>query len=172
MGASVWNPGGAVINVDGENASLIQKFVATLAQTTFTLSAFTYAPGTGGIRVYRNGVKLEQSVVIEVSSTQFQLSGIPAVAAGEIIECAAVAITDASFGIVNGNLTFVGATPRITGDLSSATQSNRLLFQSSTVNGQTNLGVIPNGTSQLSTLTAFNNQEASNASTAYIQVSG
>jgi hypothetical protein len=51
-----------------------------------------------------------------------------------------------------GNLTFTGTGNRITGDFSS-TPTSRVAFQTSTVNGNTNIEVIPNGTA---TTTALN----------------
>ena len=48
--------------------------------------------------------------------------------------------------ISSGNLAFTSIAQRITGDMSNATGSNRLAFQTSTVNGSTTVLVIPNGT--------------------------
>jgi hypothetical protein len=45
----------------------------------------------------------------------------------------------------NGNLTFLGTARRITGDFSNATAHNRLIFQTSTVDANTNLNLAPNG---------------------------
>jgi len=67
-------------------------------------------------------------------------------------------ITDA------GNLTFTGTGNRITGDFSNATQSNRVAIQTSTTNGATSVGVLPNGTSTTSVIRAFNNSDPTNAS--------
>ena len=50
-----------------------------------------------------------------------------------------------SFGI-QGNLNFFGTGNRITGDFSNATVANRVIFQSSTTNGNTVINLIPNGT--------------------------
>lgn len=50
-----------------------------------------------------------------------------------------------SLEISTGNLSFTNTAQRITGDLSNATESLRLLVQSSTTNGNTNLGIVPNG---------------------------
>jgi len=46
----------------------------------------------------------------------------------------------------SGNLTFTGTGNRITGDFSNATVANRVMFQTSTTNGNTVLNLIPNGT--------------------------
>jgi hypothetical protein len=47
---------------------------------------------------------------------------------------------------VNGNVAITGNARRITCDFSNATIANRVLFQTSTSNSGTNIGVIPNGT--------------------------
>jgi hypothetical protein len=49
--------------------------------------------------------------------------------------------------IGSGNLNFSGVAQRITGDMSNATATNRLAFQSSTTNGFTNVTILPNGVS-------------------------
>lgn len=65
---------------------------------------------------------------------------------------------------LSGNLTFTGTGNRITGDFSTATASSRVLFQSSTTNGDTYVGAIPNGTSTFSALFLRNSSDADNAS--------
>lgn len=66
------------------------------------------------------------------------------------------------------NLTFGSTGQRITGDFSTGTDANRLSFQSSTTNGFTQINAIPNGTSQVSGFTAFNNSDLTNA--AYLRI--
>jgi hypothetical protein len=69
--------------------------------------------------------------------------------------------------IINGdsniNLDF-STGGRITGDFSNATIANRVLFQSSTTNGQTSVGVLPNGTSVTTNLNLFGGADSANAS--------
>jgi hypothetical protein len=48
-----------------------------------------------------------------------------------------------------GNLTFTGTGNRITGDFSTATYANRVMFQNSVTNGRTNISALPNGTSTI-----------------------
>jgi hypothetical protein len=64
---------------------------------------------------------------------------------------------------VNGNLNFFGNARRITGDFSNATVANRVMFQTSTVNGITNVAAIPNGTGVVGGFSAFNNSDPTNA---------
>lgn len=56
----------------------------------------------------------------------------------------------------SGNLTFTGTGNRILGDFSTTTNANRVAFQTSTVNGQTNVNIIPNGTNTGALLDLYN----------------
>ena len=71
---------------------------------------------------------------------------------------------------LGGNLTFTGTAPRITGDFSNATLASRLMFQSSTTNGTTSFGVIPNGTGANSAYNAFASSDPTNTSFAQLRV--
>jgi len=71
---------------------------------------------------------------------------------------------------VNGNLSILGSARRILSDF-SGTFSNRTLLQSSTVNGATEVGLLPNGTAQASWLELLNRSNpASNGSMLYIGI--
>lgn len=63
----------------------------------------------------------------------------------------------------SGNLVFTGTGNRITGDFSNATSANRTLFQTTTTNTQTAIGVIPNGSATQGTFIAYNNADPDNA---------
>jgi hypothetical protein len=65
---------------------------------------------------------------------------------------------------INGNLNFSGNARRITGDFSNATVANRVMFQSSTANGNTGVHAIPNGTAVTSNWRSYNNSNPTNAS--------
>jgi hypothetical protein len=64
---------------------------------------------------------------------------------------------------VAGDITITGTGRRITGDFSNATVADRVAFQTSTVNSETSLGVIPNGTSPNSGFNIFNAANPTNA---------
>ena len=64
----------------------------------------------------------------------------------------------------SGNLTFTGTGNRIRGDFSNATIANRVMFQNSTTNALTTVGVVPNGTASTSRYQLFGNSDPSNAS--------
>ena len=63
----------------------------------------------------------------------------------------------------SGNLTFTGTGNRITGDFSNATVANRVMFQTSTVNGTTSIATLPNGTNATSSVLAFGGSDPANA---------
>jgi hypothetical protein len=63
-----------------------------------------------------------------------------------------------------GDLTFTGTGNRITGDFSNGTATNRVMFQSSTTNGNTNVGVISNGTGTTANILLYNTSDPANAS--------
>ena len=67
-----------------------------------------------------------------------------------------------------GNLTFTGTGNRIKGDFSNATVANRVMFQSSTVNGGTAVTAIPNGTGTSSEIRATNASDPTNSATALL----
>jgi hypothetical protein len=72
----------------------------------------------------------------------------------------------------SGDITFTTTGNRILGDFSSATLSDRVLFQSSTVNGGTVLGTIPNGSSTASGYVAYGAVDADNSAYGVFYISG
>jgi hypothetical protein len=62
-----------------------------------------------------------------------------------------------------GVLSVTGTIPRITADMSNATQANRLMFQTTTANATSSVGVIPSGTGTSSRLNLFNSSDPDNA---------
>lgn len=64
---------------------------------------------------------------------------------------------------ISGNIEFTGTGRKITADFSNATYSNRLLFQSSTTNGNTFVGIIPNGTATSATYQSYGTTDLVNS---------
>jgi hypothetical protein len=103
----------------------------------------------GELAINTNDGKLfyeDSSGVVQVLATKDAASGI------------FTSITD------SGNLTFTGTGNRILGDFSNATVANRVAFQTSTVNGNTSLVVLPNGTATTSNIQVINNSTPTNSS--------
>ncbi len=65
---------------------------------------------------------------------------------------------------MTGDLTFSGNGRRLKADFSNATHTNRLMFQTTTANGATVVGAVPNGTSRVSSFAAYSNPDPDNAS--------
>ena len=63
----------------------------------------------------------------------------------------------------SGNLTFTGTGNRITGDFSNSPVANRVMFQTSTLNGQTNVYAIPNGSSTTAAFSVSGSNDPDNA---------
>jgi hypothetical protein len=88
-----------------------------------------------------------------------------------VITTANVTTANITTGNVSGNLTFTSTGQRILGDFSNATFANRVMFQTSTVNGISVVSAIPNGTGTATAFHAFNNSDPTNAARAVLQVS-
>jgi len=63
----------------------------------------------------------------------------------------------------SGNLQFSGTGQRILGDFTNATETSKLLFQTTTANSSTIVGVIPSGTGAIAALNLMNNSDPTNA---------
>jgi len=72
---------------------------------------------------------------------------------------------------VTGNIVINNAGATIQGDFSNATIANRNAFQSSTTNGNTVVGALPNGTATGSAFQAYNNATPTNASLLSLEAS-
>ena len=79
--------------------------------------------------------------------------------------------TSGNTAIAN-TLTFSSTGARIRGDFSNATIANRVAFQTSTTNGNTNIAAIPNGTSTTTSLTLYNSTDPDNAARFRMTISG
>lgn len=73
-------------------------------------------------------------------------------------------------GTLTGDVTLSGASRRVLADLSNNTVGSRLLFQDSTTNNPSAVGVIPNGTATTATWQAYNASTPDNSSTILVGV--
>lgn len=67
-------------------------------------------------------------------------------------------------GTLTGNLGFSGTGLRITGDFTNATIASRVMVQSSTTNGNTFFGLVPNGTAANTQFQVYNSSDTENSS--------
>lgn len=87
---------------------------------------------------------------------------LPLSALVDFIEQSAVTTVN-SLTISQGNLSFSNTSQRITGDLSNAVESNRVLVQSSVANGNTNLGIVPNGSATAGAVRVHGGSDVANS---------
>ena len=72
---------------------------------------------------------------------------------------------------MDGTLTFAGLGRRFLADFSNATQALRMLFQTTSSNNDTILGVVPNGSARNTQINFYNSSDPDNASVGMIHVS-
>ena len=75
-------------------------------------------------------------------------------------------------GTLTGSLGFNGNGLKITGDFSNATRANRLSLQTSTVNGNTRVPILPNGTSRIAGIDCYDSINPDNASFLQVHADG
>ena len=113
-------------------------------------------------------LKAASASITNLTATSLVLSNLSIASANvTTLTSASATITNlfaASGTITTGNLNFSSTAQRITGDMSNGTVSNRLFFQTSTANSNTNFGLITNGTGTQSQYTANNSSDPANAS--------
>jgi hypothetical protein len=174
---------------------VVYSYTATAGQTTFTGSddnslTLSYTPGSAIITL--NGVVQEvgtdvtatsgTSVVLATGAALNDELNVYAFSTFDVANTYTQAQADAAFvaktgdtmtgGLTvpsltaSGNLTFTGTGNRITGDFTNATVANRVMFQSSTANGQTALSLLPNGTSTQSQVLAYSGTDPENSNVA------
>lgn len=130
------------ITYAGVSGNLIDSANLTFNGTTLTVSDLADSSLTAG-RVTYAGVSGNL-----VDSSNLTFNGTTLTAAG---------LSD------SGNLTFTATGSRILGDFSNATLTNRVLFQTTTTDGNTNLEVIPNGTATTGAIRAYSAADPTNS---------
>jgi hypothetical protein len=128
---------GTVTNLTGTASININ---GTVGATTPSTGAFTTLSASGAVTLSggtANGVPYLNGSKVVTSGSALTFDGTNFATTGSVT----------SAGSSNsGNLAFTGTGNRITGDFSNATVANRVIFQSSTTNGNTGIQAIPNGT--------------------------
>ena len=146
------------------------SFNGTGSATNFTLSRFVNS--VNDVQVVVNNV-VQYPPNYSVSGNTLTISPAPSAGTNNVyvryLSTTLQSVTppggttvNGSWG-VNGDLNFYGNARRITGDFSNATIANRVMFQSSTTNGNTIVSALPNGTSSIAQLQLFNASDLTNA---------
>jgi hypothetical protein len=98
------------------------------------------------------------------------LNGSKVLTTGSALTFDGTTFTSGAHTLSTGNLNFSSTAQRITGDFSNATIANRVAFQSSTTNGNTQIVVFPNGTATNSGLDLYSNSDPTNTSRGLIRI--
>lgn len=123
---------------------------------------------TGNLVLSSGGIQSSAGIAVTtgnlvLSSGGIQTSGGMSITSGNFTISTGDATLSSGSLSVGGNVTVTGSTRRIIGDFSNGTHASRTLVQSSTVNGATSLGVIPNGSSTESSFRAYSTAGVTNS---------
>jgi hypothetical protein len=160
-------------------AGAIEFWTDTDERVDLAVSAAGYAPQTVTVDTIAEGAGTGTALTAPTLTNPTlagTVTGAPAWASPQAFaQGASVAGTGLLANAANisgGNLLFSGTAQRIAGDLSNATNANRVQVQTTTPNGTTNLGLIPNGTGTLSAVRLHNASDPDNAGQVRFFVSG
>jgi hypothetical protein len=158
------------------NAKIETSAIGTTVQP-FSANLTEYAtvnPTSAGLALLDDADASAQRTTLGLGTIATQAASNVAITGGTINGTTVGATTPASGTFTSlsdsGNLTFTGTGNRITGDFSNATIANRVMFQSSTTNGNTNIRAMPNGTSQVANWMVQNATDPTNTSFSYLGV--
>ena len=125
--------------------------MSIISASTLTTTALQLTADTAGTLVFRTGA---------TPTTALTLGADQSATFAGTVNFAAAGFTSLS---ISGNLTFTSTGNRIIGDFTNATAANRVFFQTSTVNGNTNVGLMPNGTGVISLLQCYASSDLNNS---------
>ena len=181
------NSAGAIKTSTGNHGLIIQTGAASPGTTSGTLllstgnsssgaaGNITLVPGTGTI----NGAQTLVSGGAGTGGSGNNNGGALILAGGTSTGTGTAGIIRFDTGAVEalritpeGSLSFSKTQQRILGDFSSATISNRVLFQTTTANNITSVGAVPSGSSTQAGFTAYNNSNPTNSANVQLLVTG
>ena len=118
-----------------------------------------------GTKMYVVGTTNDTVYQYTVPSVEIQLTGTTAINGSATVAQDLTVNGDLNTTSISdsGNLNFTGTGNRITGDFSNGTIANRVAFQTSTTNGNTDINVLPNGTALQSQFSVQNNSDPTNS---------
>jgi len=91
--ANIWSPR-TLLELSADTKRVEQRLTATAGQTLFTLTDFAYAPGTGALAIFRNGLALTKGTDWAESATGTTFSLVaPSTVGDQILAVGYVAIT-------------------------------------------------------------------------------
>jgi hypothetical protein len=163
--AAVGNANTTYYTIAGQTTSEWEVGIGAYTASGTTLSRTTVLSSSNGGSLVSFSAGTKDVFVTYPSERSVNVDSDNAVVS--VPQLAATSITD------SGNLTFTGTGNRITGDFSNATVANRVFFQTSTTNGATTLGIVPNGTDTTANFASYGNSaDLANSSIMFVGVSG
>jgi hypothetical protein len=147
--------GGTISNVTLDNVSVDVETLSNVTITNLTVdgnATFTNAAVTANVATIT-------TANVTTANVTNMVTGNATITGGTINVSSVIATDDVTVG---DDLVFTGTGNRITGDFSNATVANRVIFQTSTVNGGTTVGAMPNGTSVAAAYQAYNATDLAN----------
>ncbi len=113
----------------------------------------------------------DEGALLGTAGTATAVNFTGAITASRTANTIDISVTPGAFdGNVNSNLNMIGTARKITGDFSNATLANKTAFQTSTLNGPTQIPVYPNGTSQVAGMFFYNTTDPLNAQRGVFQL--
>ncbi len=150
----VWNQ-----NQVGELASLVYEARIPSLNKWYTLAGYAYLPTPLAIKNMYLDV---QGPTVGGTSTTWRMSAFQA----HRFDNREDAVSFLSGGAYSHKgVAITGLSSRVVADFSNATVPSRTMFQTSTTNGATRVGVIPNGTGNTTSYSLFNSASALNCGT-------
>ena len=132
---------------------------ATTATGTGVVTALGVNTGTAGAFVVNGG-----NLGTPSSGTVTNLTGTASININGTVGATTPAAGTFTSLSDSGNLTFTGTGNRITGDMSNATVASRIMFQTTTANTGSQVGILPNGTALGTFFNAYANSDPTNTS--------
>jgi len=151
-------------NQGGEFASMVYEARIPALNKWFTMTAYAYLPDPLTYKMYFD----VQGPTAGGTNTIWRLSAFQAHKFDALDDCVSFIKTGA---YSNNGLTLSGEGNRIIADFSNATQPSRTLFQTSTANSPTRLGIIPSGSSTTTSFNAFNSSTATDCGVGQLTMS-
>ena len=150
----VWNQ-----NPTGEFASMMWQGTVPSLNKWYTFAGYAYLPDPLVLGTMYFDM---QGPTPGGTNTTWRLSAFQA----HKFETEADAQSFLASGVYSHNgIIMSGVSDRIRADFSNATIPSRAMFQTTTTNGATRVGIIPNGTSNTTSVSMFNNESALNCGT-------
>lgn len=162
---------GLAAHVDGSSINLNAATTVTGAlSSTTTVSGVDVVATTGNVAASAGKVTAS-TALIAGGTTQSGSEKLRVVSGTSRLE-GNVDITTGGLTLSAGNLVFGTTSQRITGPYDNATIASRPMFMSSTTNGFTFVGAIPNGSSRIAGFAGYNHSTPTSGTTIQLYMNG